>query len=241
LFKDGSVEEIRTERIHEFISEFENPGNFKQAVRVRAELRSMARYHGLRFVDTPGLESVLEHNTEASLDWLPNVGLALVAVAVDPPLSQHDVELIRRLGRYTPEISLLLTKIDLLAESERSQVEAFVRAQLTRHWDRPVRVFPYSTRPGFEPLRGRISRELLSGGQLETGEHHSAILQHKTGSLLRQCSEYLLLALKAAERDESERAGLRQRIVGEKQYLDDTRQSLRRIARHAAATARIVR
>jgi predicted GTPase len=53
----------------------------------RVELPSMERYRGIQFVDTPGLESVLEHNTDASLGWLPNVGLALVAVSVDPPAS----------------------------------------------------------------------------------------------------------------------------------------------------------
>jgi hypothetical protein len=39
----------------------------------------------LRFVDLPGLESALAHNTQAVVNWLPNVGLALVAISVDPP------------------------------------------------------------------------------------------------------------------------------------------------------------
>ena len=154
---------------------------------------------------------------------MPNVGLALVAVGVDPPLSQHDIELIRKLGRYTPNISLLLTKIDLLGESERSQVEDFVRRQLARYWDRPVSVFPYSTRPGFEHLRAHIDQELLSGTRAEAAGHHATILRHKIDSLLGECSEYLSLALKAAERDESGRERLRQDLIGEKEYFDDTR------------------
>ena len=173
-FRDGKTEEIPPGRVSGFISEAENPENFKQAVRVRLELRSMARYRGIRFVDTPGLESVLEHNTEASLEWLPNVGLALVAVGVDPPLSQHDIELIRKLGRFTPDISLLLTKIDLLDDGERSQVEDFVRKQLARYWEHPVSVFPYSTRPGFEHLRTNIDRKLLSGVRTESGGRQAA-------------------------------------------------------------------
>jgi len=43
-------------------------------------LPALARFRGIRFVDTPGLESVLSHNTDASLEWLPNAGLAIVAV-----------------------------------------------------------------------------------------------------------------------------------------------------------------
>lgn len=53
-------------------------GEFRACV----ELPAMAPYRGIRFVDTPGL--------------------ALVAVGVDPPLAQHDLELIRQLRRYTP-------------------------------------------------------------------------------------------------------------------------------------------
>jgi GTP-binding protein EngB required for normal cell division len=236
VFKDGSTEQIAVERIGAFISEAENPENAKQVVRVRAALPWMAP--GMRFVDTPGLESVLEHNTEASLDWLPNVGLALVAVGVDPPLSQHDIELIRNLGRYTPNISLLLTKIDLLEESERPQVEEFVHRQLARYWDRPVPVYPYSTRPGFEALRTRLREELLSRVRADAGEHHRTILRHKLDSLAGECAAYLALAWKAAERDDAERQRLQASILGEKEYLEDSRQALRLIARHAAVRAR---
>jgi predicted GTPase len=87
LFAHGRRDQEPVDRISEFISEKQNPENFKQVARVRVALPMMDRYRGIRFVDTPGLESVLEHNTDASLEWLPNVGLALVAVGVDPPLS----------------------------------------------------------------------------------------------------------------------------------------------------------
>jgi hypothetical protein len=101
-FQDGHTDQVPLAQISEFISEAENPENAKGVACVRVELPSMERYRGIRFVDTPGLDSVFEHNTDASLEWLPNVGLALVAVGVDPPLSQHDLELIRNLKRYTP-------------------------------------------------------------------------------------------------------------------------------------------
>src|ERR1035438_10904963 len=79
LFSDGRSELVKLDCIGDFISESRNPENIKQVIRVRVELPSIDRYRGVRFVDTPGLESVFEHNTDASLEWLPNVGLALVA------------------------------------------------------------------------------------------------------------------------------------------------------------------
>ncbi len=161
LYTDGRREIVSTAQIRDFVAEGENPENIKQVDRVRVELPSMDRYRGIRFVDTPGLESVFEHNTEASLDWLPNVGLALVAVGVDPPLSQRDLELIRRLHRYTPNISLLLTKVDVLCEHERSEVRGFIETQLTRNGSQSVPVFPFSVRPGFESLREELDQKLL--------------------------------------------------------------------------------
>jgi hypothetical protein len=59
--------------------------------------------------------------------------LALLAAGVDPPLPQHDVELIRSLSRYTPNISLLRTEVDVLSADERVQVQAFVQKRFARY------------------------------------------------------------------------------------------------------------
>ena len=237
-FLDGRTEPLPLDRIGEFISEAQNPENSKQAALVRVELPSMERYRGIRFVDTPGLESVFEHNTDASLGWLPNVGLALVAVSVDPPLSQHDIKLIRNLSRYTPNISLLLTKVDVLDEAEQIQVKDFVQKQLARYWSGSVPVFPYSVRPGYEHLREQLDQSLLSQVNAKADEQSTAILRHKVVSLVGECADYLNVALKAADTADSEREKLRQQILGQRASLDDTRLALRLIVRHAAGTAR---
>ncbi len=238
VFADGRREDVSIERIADYISESLNPENYKQVARVHVELTSMERYRGIRFVDTPGLESVFEHNTDTSLEWLPNVGLALVAVGVDPPLSQHDIELIRKLSRYTPNISLLLTKVDVLDEAERIQVREFVQKQLARYWNDAVPVFPYSTRPGFEGLRADLDASLLSQVRAEAGEQRAAILLHKLESLLDECGDYLNVALKAAEVADSEREELKRKILGQREALDDTRLALKLIVRHAAGATR---
>jgi GTP-binding protein EngB required for normal cell division len=238
VFKDGHTERIPHDRIGDFISEAENPENIKQVERVHVEIPELERYRGIRFVDTPGLESVLRHNTEASLQWLPRVGLALVAVGVDPPLSEHDIELIQSLSRYTPDIAVLLTKVDTLDELERSEVQEFVQKQLPGYWGRPVPLFPYSIRPGYEHLRAELDSRLISQTRAKAAERHAGILHHKIESLRAECAAYLTLALKAAEVSESERKHLRYRIIGEKASLEDTRQTLRLAARHAAATSR---
>lgn len=238
LFSDGRLDELPVDQIGDFISEDRNPRNSRQVARVRVELPSMERYRGIRFVDTPGLESVFEQNTDVSLEWLPNVGLALVAVGVDPPLSRHDIELIRNLSRYTPNIALLLTKVDVLNEGERAEVQEFVRQQLARYGNDAVPVFPYSVRPGFEHLRTQLEDSLLSHVQTDAGEHHAAILLHKLDSLLTECAGYLNIALKAAEAADSERKELESKIIGRKESIDDSQLALKLTVRHAAAHTR---
>jgi GTP-binding protein EngB required for normal cell division len=238
IFEDGRTETVPRGRISEFISETENSENAKGVARVRLEVPAMERYRGIRFVDTPGLDSVFEHNTGASLEWLPNVGLALVAVGVDAPLSQRDLELIRNLKRYTPRIALLLTKVDVLEEGERRQVQDFVRSQLGRCWDRSVPLFPFSIRPGFEELHRTLDESLLSEVRQGAGRQRALILRHKLDSLLDECAGYLNVALQAAETSDSERAELRQKILGQRESLADSRLALQVIVRHRMGSIR---
>src|SRR5664279_1286612 len=123
--RDGRDSEVPLDQIGGYISEKETPENVRQVDLITVELPELRRFRGLKFVDTPGLESALSHNTQTSLDWLPNVGLALVAVSVDPPLSQRDIDLLKSLYQYTPKVGILLTKADLLSEPELREAVSY--------------------------------------------------------------------------------------------------------------------
>lgn len=237
-YVDGRVEDLAVDAIGDYIDEARNPDNRKGVALVKVELPSLERFRGIRFVDTPGLESVLSHNTDTSRDWLPNVGLAILAVGVDSPLSQRDLELIRELSRYTPDISLLLTKVDVIDERGRAQVQEYVQTQLNRYWNASVPVFPYSIRPGYESLRETFEKALLQQAVARSAEQRQAILAKKTETLLRECGEYLAVALKSAEAADSERDLLKRKILGDRQSLDDSKLALRLVVRHATANTR---
>jgi hypothetical protein len=202
------------------------------------ELPELGRFRGLKFVDTPGLESALAHNTRTSLDWLPNVGLALVAVSVDPSLSDRDIELLRNLYRYTPKVAVLLTKADLVSEGELAEVVEFVRVQLAKNLPETPRVFPYSIKPGFERLRETLEAELASETLQHLAAERNSILARKVDTLLRECTAYLALSLKSAELQQSERQALSRQIVGEKEAVEELKSTVRLVAQNAAAGTR---
>ncbi|HLF85038.1 MAG TPA: dynamin family protein [Blastocatellia bacterium] len=239
-FLDGRIEPVPIDDIRCFIAESENPENVKRVSRVTVELPELEPFRGLCFVDMPGLESSFAHNTDVSLRWLPNAALALVAISVDTPLSRHDLDLLKSLRDYTPGISILLTKADLLDEAERAEVLAFIRDQLTRAFDAAPEIFPYSVRPGFEHLRthleGRLMRKTLS----EFEQHRNVILGRKLETLLRDCEEYLTLALTAAETVNSERGELEEQVIGDKEAVEQVKHEVRLLIRDLIGGTRTV-
>lgn len=237
-FIDGHVEQVPVDTIGSFISENQNPENQKQVSRVRVELPTLQRLAGLRFVDTPGLQSVLAHNTAASVEWLPNVGLALVAVSVNTPLSQHDVELLTELHQYTPQVSILLTKADLLSEAERDEVAAFISRQLAKAFESPPPIFPYSVRPGYEHFKADLQEKVIAGTLRDFQRHHRAILERKLQTVLSECEQYLTLALTSAQMIGSEREVLNAQVIGDREFVEDVKSEIRLVVRHAMGLTR---
>lgn len=235
---DGQIQRISLDAIADYITEAANPQNVKQIDVVRVFLPSLQRFRGIRFVDTPGLESIFEHNTETALSWSPNVDLAVVTIAVDPPLTQQDLTLIERLHQYTPNVTILLTKVDLLSPSERDEVEQFVRTQLEAKFHAVIPLFPYSIKSGYELLRTRFEEQQILRPLSSAHEQHQAILVRKLTTLLRSIEDYLRLSLKAAEAAESQREELRSQILGSEEFLRDQKLQLQLLAKHTAGKVR---
>ena len=232
------VQSIALDEIEVFVSEKQNPHNFKRAAAVRVHLPEMSCYPNLRFVDTPGLDSTLLHSTEAALAWTPNVDLALVAVGVDPPLTQQDLSLIRQVLKLTPNLVVLLTKVDLLNDAERLEVLAHVESRLCEAAGGPVRVFPYSVRPGHESWREKFTKEYLEIVLREFRVQRDRSMRRKLLTLLRETGEYLRIARKACETRENELENLRERVSGAPSELEDAKLQVRLLAQNASASVR---
>ncbi len=235
---DGRVRAIPLHAIGSHIAEGENPRNEKGVDVVRVFLPSLERFRGLRLVDTPGLESLFRHNTDASLAWSPNVDLALVAVGADSPLTEQDRELIERLAQFTPNIAVLLTKVDMLDSDDRREVLDYVDGRLRSEFATPIPLFCFSARSGFEELQARFERDHVQAALAAFQSRRAAALERKVETLVREASDYLRLALKSAETADAEREDLRERVLGSAQALADRKLQLRLIARHSAGGTR---
>ena len=223
---DEREQEIPLDRLAEYVTEQRNPGNEKAVAIVDVETPNLRLYQGIRFVDTPGLGSVFAHNTRTSMDWLPRVGAALLAVSIDQPLSEYDLALLKELAKYTPEASILLTKADTVTPQELADVTRFIGAHLGAVADGAVRVFPFSIRPGYELLRETVQQHLLQHVAHRHEERSEEIIWHKLHSLIAGCRAYLRMALSAASAAAEAKDHLQRQLDHERQSLSIVRNEI---------------
>jgi len=235
---DGTVLTIDPARIPDYVSEARNPENREQVALVDIVTPELEDLPGLRLVDTPGLGSVLSHNTQATLDWLPSVAVALVVVSAERPMSEEDRTLLLELTGFAPRIVVVLSKIDLLAPEQRDEVEEFLDGRLRSALGHAVPILPFSTRQDVDLHVARLKSDVLVPVCANGSAERQSALELKLATLTQSCRAYLDAALAAAERDEVERAALQAAVFDESVSEPLARDELKLAAQRVAASAR---
>jgi GTP-binding protein EngB required for normal cell division len=212
---DGQTYNISPEQIKDFVTEAGNPRNQRRVALVDVFTPAMSEWPGVRLVDTPGLGSVYQHNTEATRDWLPNLVVALVTISADRPLSDEDRRLIVEASRIAPRLVVILSKVDLLSQDDLVQVKTFLEAALRESLPATVPVLPFSTRQNpqhwIEQLRQTV---FLPLAQDVAGTRREAV-RLKLQTLVESCRGYLQVGLQSAERTEADRQQLCAAVLDE--------------------------
>ncbi|OPZ60450.1 MAG: Bacterial dynamin-like protein [Deltaproteobacteria bacterium ADurb.Bin510] len=230
-FFDGTTRQVNFNELVQYISETENPSNVKNVSVVDIEIPYLNQYAGIRLVDTPGMGSMFRDHMDTSNNWLPEVGAAVLAISAERPLSQNDLELLEAMIGHTPNISILLTKVDLLDETQQREVILFLQESLRRKFSRDFPIFLYSTRMNTTYYRQRFESELLSKLSANRHREFHRIVDHKMQALLNACISYLELALKASVEADQDRMVLIDKIINEKISYDQIRADIGSIVR----------
>jgi GTP-binding protein EngB required for normal cell division len=225
-FIDGRVDEIPVDEIDEYVSEVKNPENIKKVLWVDVYLPTLKQFEGLRFVDTPGLGSIFRHNSEATEKWAPEIGVAIVAIGAERPLSEDEIHLIREIGKYSPDIVILLTKVDLFDEGQIDEVMSFVESSLRRSFNRDMPLYRYSTKRDSRKYGDEMKDGVFIPLMRNFGVEFDKIVRYKTESLARACLGYLELGLSVSRKSDVERSGLMSRILSERLNIDYIRKEL---------------
>lgn len=112
-----------------YVSEDVNPKNVKCVSYVEINHPSPI-LREVVLIDTPGIGSTHRHNTEMTLNFLPQCDAALFLVSTDPPITEVEVDFLRQVREKVTRVFFVLNKIDYLSESERETALAFLRKVL---------------------------------------------------------------------------------------------------------------
>jgi hypothetical protein len=172
------------------VAEEANRDNRLDVAAVQVFLPAPVLSKGIVLIDTPGIGSTLQHNTEATLGFLPQCDVALFVVSVDPPMTQVEAEFLATVLAHVPHLAFVLNKVDQIDAAERTAALGFLRDVLNKQSLVPpdVRIFSVSARQALEAKRNdNVDLLALSGfDKLEA---------YLTEHLARQKSSLLQVAI----------------------------------------------
>jgi len=129
-FENGKSRSIGLESLHEFVTEAGNPKNRKGVSRVEVFYPSPYLEHNARLIDTPGIGSVYEHNTQVTYGFVPRIDAAILVTSPDPPLTSAELELLSSITGEVEKVFLVVNKTDLVDEPQLHEVIGFLRRNL---------------------------------------------------------------------------------------------------------------
>ncbi len=166
IFENGNRKTITRDNLTEYVTEKGNPGNGKKVKQVEIVFPSDYLRDGMIIVDTPGVGSTFENNTEMTYNYLPKVDAALFLLAVDPPISQSEIHFLKEVQKYVEKIFFIQNKIDYLSDEERRESMVFSKKVIEEALGMDgIKIHPLSAKMALE---GKLSqnKELLEKSRL---------------------------------------------------------------------------
>jgi hypothetical protein len=195
-FNGDRTMEIKPESLPEYVTEKGNPKNEKNVQEVVVEYPSPYLKDGVRIVDTPGVGSVYEHNTDVAYRYLPRSDAVLFLLSVDQPLSRAEFDFLGDIREYAGKVFFVLNKADYLSDGELRESVEFLRGELRKALSSEPAIYPVSARLALEgKLTG--SEEALRRSRLPefTGALRDFLMNEKGRVLLRSVAGNLLRIL----------------------------------------------
>jgi GTPase SAR1 family protein len=159
-FNDGRVIDIEPTALPHYVTEKGNPKNEKEVQEVLVAYPSPYLKDGVRLIDTPGVGSVYEHNTDVAYQYLPKADAALFLLSVDQPVSKAELEFLKDVKAYSHRIFFLQNKADYVNPEDLSESISFSKGIIEEALGGQIKIYPLSARLALE---GKLSgiREAL--------------------------------------------------------------------------------
>lgn len=146
-FDDGTFRQIDLSELKEYVTEKGNSGN-KLNVRValiKAPIELL--FNGIKLVDTPGVGSIIEKNSEVTKRFVPEIDVALIVSGFEPPITADELKLIKEAEKEISNKIIILNKKDLLDEKQREEIEKFTLKTLEENNIKNYKLYSVSANP----------------------------------------------------------------------------------------------
>ncbi len=147
--REGSIfsEEPPVTALADYVTEEGNPGNRRKVKAAVLEEPIAFLRRGLEFVDTPGIGSAIQANTETTYAFLPQCDAVVFVTGLDSPLTEAELDFLRCTRQFAQRMFFVVNKVDLLEEAEREKTLSFISDRLRLEMqDESIKLFPLSSR-----------------------------------------------------------------------------------------------
>ncbi|MCL4321630.1 MAG: dynamin family protein [Deltaproteobacteria bacterium] len=187
FFQNGTEKKIMREELSLYITEKHNPKNEKGVNRVEIAYPSLYLKNGVQIIDTPGIASVHEHNTQTTYEYLPSADAAMFIIGVDPPLTQAELQFLRDIKNTVGKTFFIQSKIDTVSETDREESLAFSKKVIEEAAGfSDVIIYPLSGKEALEGKKEGDSQKVKRSGLFNFEQSLEQFLVNEKGKALIQ-------------------------------------------------------
>ncbi len=159
LFNNGIVKPVAFEELHTYINEQENPNNVLGVSSVTMYTPSDFLKDGITFVDTPGVGSVHQNNTDAAYAFVKESDAVIFMLSVDSPINQIEIEFLKNAKEYASKFYFVVNKVEMISSDDLAVYIEYCQNLLKSIMEvEKVVLFPVSAKKqaGLEELKSTI-------------------------------------------------------------------------------------
>ena len=161
----GLAAEVPLAQVAGYIAQASATRAEQQVVSVEVEVPAEILRLGFEFIDTPGVGSAIEVNTETTRRFLPQADAVIFVTGFDSPLTQAEAGFLADAARHAGKLFLVLNKRDLVSGQDADAALEFVRHRLREDMSmvRP-RIFTLSALEALEAVVAGDDGRLVGSG-----------------------------------------------------------------------------
>ena len=161
-FDNGIIKEIGFDEMSSYINEQENQDNRLGVSEVRLYCPSDFLQSGMTFVDTPGVGSVHQKNSDAAYSYVKESDAVIFMLSVDSPVNQIEIDFLENAKEFASKFYFAVNKIDSIDSDDLADYLAYCRKLLCGLMGvEDIAIFPVSAKKniGVEELKSAIAND----------------------------------------------------------------------------------